>query len=71
MEDAGALPQLGRLVPGAEDGVGGRVEGGLGEADEEADGDDVVGGLGGGEAEGQDGPDELAGRDPDGGPDFS
>ena len=47
-----------------------RVIDGFDEADEEADGDDVVGRLCCCEAEGEKGPDEFAGGDPDGGPDF-
>lgn len=70
VEDAGSLREFARLVPGAEDHVRGRVEDGLEQADEEADGDDVVGRGHGGEAEGEHCPDELAGGDPDAGADF-
>jgi hypothetical protein len=70
VENAGALRELARLVPGAQDHVRGRVEDALQQADEEADRDDVVGGCHGGQAEGEHCPDELAGRDPDGGADF-
>lgn len=69
VEDAGPLAQLARLVPAAQDGVRGRVEAGLGEADEEANRHHVLGAGGQGEAEGQQRPDELAARDPDRGPD--
>ena len=48
MEDTGSLGELGRLIPGSEDHVRGRVEDGFEQADEEADGDDVVGGRDGG-----------------------
>ena len=43
---------------------------GLEQADEEADGDDVVGRGHGGKAEGDHCPDKLAAGDPDGGTDF-
>ena len=70
VENAGSFGEFARLVPGAENHVRGRVEDGLEQADEEADGDDVVGRGHGGEAEGEHCPDKLAGGDPDGGTDF-
>lgn len=45
--------------------MGGGVEDGLGEANEEADSDDMAARLGGGEAEGQERPHKLAGGHPD------
>jgi hypothetical protein len=48
----------------------GRTEDGFYKADEEADGDDLVRGLGGRDAESEHRPDELAGRDPPARSDF-
>lgn len=64
MENASAFPQFRGLVPGSEDSVCSWVEDGLGQADEEADGDDVIRGLRRSKAERQNRPDELARRDP-------
>jgi hypothetical protein len=44
VENAGAFREFAWFVPGAQDHVRGGVEDGFEQADEEADGDDVVGG---------------------------
>lgn len=68
MKDASPLPQLIRLVPAAQNRVGRGIKARLGEPDEEANGHDLVRGRGRRETKRQQGPDELARGDPDGGP---
>ena len=63
-EDAGALGQLVLAVPRADDVLHARVEGALSEADQEAEGVDLLdfGALG--HDDGEDGPGDFAGGDP-------
>lgn len=70
VENARSLAQLARLVPTPDEKVCRRVEDALHETDEKSDRDDVVAGRGGGKAESEDRPDELAAGDPDRGADF-
>lgn len=64
MEDTGAFPQLARLVPAPNQKVGGGIEDTLNQADQEADGDDLIAAARSGEAERQDRPYQLTAWDP-------
>jgi len=70
MEYTGSFPKLGRFVPRPNQEMGGRVEDGLGEPDEETDGDDLVRSCCSCQTEREDCPHNFAGGNPDRGSDF-
>ena len=65
MEQTGSFGQFIWFVPAADDILNGRVEGGLGQADEEADCNKAVESVRGGESHGERAPDQFHGGDPD------
>lgn len=69
-EDGGALGDLGRAVPSAEDVHGATVGGSLRKAEEEADDTHLGGGLDGSTGHGEAGPDDDHGGEPDAGGDL-
>ena len=66
MEQTGSFGQFIWFVPAADDILNGRVEGGLGQADEEADRNKTVESVRSGESHGEHAPDQFHGGDPDG-----